>query len=270
MSAPEWYSWYVRAWRESPRARAMNWAQRGVYRELIDEQFLTGPLPEDPRVVAKMIGAPVAIVTGVLDIAFPVCDDGLRRNNRATVEVAITAARTARVTDQRRGAARARWAKRQTEPDATRMRPACELDAQGQGHVVPSELPRGTPRARPVRQKHAWYRDARFKALTELWPESRRGNKSAAFACWEGQGEDGKARIEAKVRQTVTDCPDFKLGAFSELVLDVAHAPYAPSVAAKTEPCDYCGVKFSTDNGILTLHARACAAALKAKAMVRP
>lgn len=135
---------------------------------------------------------------------------------------------------------------------------------------VPSEhLPRGKPREKPVRQKHAWYADARFKALAELWPENRRGNKADAFACWEGQGEDGKVRIEAKVRQTVADCPAIKLGAFSELVLDAAHAPYTPSAIVTTEPCDYCGVKFSTDNGVLTLHVRACAAALKAKAMVR-
>lgn len=239
MSAPEWYSWYVQNWRESRRVRLLSWAERGIYRELIDEQFVSGPLPEDPATVARMIGAPARLVARVLEMCFPIGADGLRRNERATIEAALTASRTEKMSNQRRGAARAKWAKLHAARTAAAVRPASgpesggDAQGQGQGQPLPSEgVPRARkPRAAPaIRQKHAYYSDTRFKAMLASWPPERFGSatgREAAFAAWEGQGDDGKARIEAEVKR-VTAGDHTKLCAFSEFVLAVVNVVYAP------------------------------------------
>ena len=105
-------------------------------------------------------------------------------------------------------------------------------------------------------------------ALIKGWPTNRRGNRDEAFACWEGQGEDGKARIDATVRETLAECPAETLGAFSTLVCDAVRAPYAPPAngTGRTEPCDYCGKPFSVDHGESTIHRRTCKVPQKATA----
>lgn len=52
----EWYPWNPMQWGASKRVQRMSWAQRGLYRELLDEYYLKGGLPADPQALADMLG----------------------------------------------------------------------------------------------------------------------------------------------------------------------------------------------------------------------
>ena len=97
----------------------------------------------------------------------------------------------------------------------------------------PSEKkPRARRAAPPAVPRHTWYQDARFAKMVAPWPEGNRGSTDAAFAFWEGQGEDGKARIEARCREIVaTTQPQF-LKAPLKLFAEIIHAPYTPPAVA--------------------------------------
>lgn len=50
------YLFDVLAWRASRPVQRMTWAQRGMYREMLDEQRDKGSLPDDPRACAELLG----------------------------------------------------------------------------------------------------------------------------------------------------------------------------------------------------------------------
>lgn len=52
----DWYQWNPLQWQSSRRVQRMSWAQRGIYRELMDECYLKGTIPADPEAVAKLLG----------------------------------------------------------------------------------------------------------------------------------------------------------------------------------------------------------------------
>lgn len=52
-----WYPWFAGDWRRSEDVRTMTMEQRGLYRELLDEQWETGSLPAKPDVLARLVGA---------------------------------------------------------------------------------------------------------------------------------------------------------------------------------------------------------------------
>jgi len=56
------YQWYVNDARSDRVFQRMTWAQKGMYREMLDEQWDNGGngLPDDPRACAELLGGPEA------------------------------------------------------------------------------------------------------------------------------------------------------------------------------------------------------------------
>lgn len=65
-----WFPFYAADWLTSKKRRKLTWAQRGVYADLLAEQWVGGALPSDPAEVAAMIGASTVDVTVVLELCF--------------------------------------------------------------------------------------------------------------------------------------------------------------------------------------------------------
>lgn len=57
-----WYRWLVRDYRANRKVQRMGYVARGLYRELLDEQWLEGTLPEDVGVLADICGCPVRVM----------------------------------------------------------------------------------------------------------------------------------------------------------------------------------------------------------------
>lgn len=49
------YQWFVKDWRSSRAGQRMSFSERGVYREMLDEQWERRTLPDDPEAVAELI-----------------------------------------------------------------------------------------------------------------------------------------------------------------------------------------------------------------------
>lgn len=59
MKSLDWYPWYWRRWAGSRRVLRMTLAERGLYRELLDQCWNVGSVPDDPDEVAELVfGAP--------------------------------------------------------------------------------------------------------------------------------------------------------------------------------------------------------------------
>lgn len=53
-----YYRWYWRDWRASRLVQRMTFIERGLYRELLDEQWKEGSIPADPDRLADICGCP--------------------------------------------------------------------------------------------------------------------------------------------------------------------------------------------------------------------
>lgn len=54
-----YFRWYPKHYRANRKVQRMSWKARGIYRELLDEEWLEGPLPNDISVLADLAGCPV-------------------------------------------------------------------------------------------------------------------------------------------------------------------------------------------------------------------
>jgi len=54
----EWYPWYWQRWQRSRRVLRLSLAERGLYRELLDECWRTGWIPDDAGKLAELVFAP--------------------------------------------------------------------------------------------------------------------------------------------------------------------------------------------------------------------
>lgn len=57
-----YYPWMWRDWRLSRRVQRMHYVARGFYRELLDEQFAEGFIPDEVVLVAEICGAPLKVM----------------------------------------------------------------------------------------------------------------------------------------------------------------------------------------------------------------
>ena len=62
-----WYPWYVDKWRSNRKVARMTPAERGIYRELLDECWLEGSIPSDPDELCEIAHCTRA----ELDVAWP-------------------------------------------------------------------------------------------------------------------------------------------------------------------------------------------------------
>lgn len=82
------YQWYVKDFRSSRSTMRMSFAERGVYRDMLDQQWEDRTLPDDPHAVADLIAttdAQVAEVLAAWDVVrrkFVVLEDGRLQNAR--------------------------------------------------------------------------------------------------------------------------------------------------------------------------------------------
>lgn len=65
-----WYPMYAKDWLTSRKVRRLTWAQQGIYKRLLDEEWDGGALEGDAQQIAGDIGAPVDDVAVVLESCF--------------------------------------------------------------------------------------------------------------------------------------------------------------------------------------------------------
>jgi uncharacterized protein YdaU (DUF1376 family) len=106
-SAP-WFDFYPE--RFIAGTAIMELSERGAYITLLCHQWLAGALPDDPRILARLVGGEVA--PAVLE-KFPVCDDGKRRNAKLESVRGDQVERMHKNSERAKKAASARWS-----PDA--------------------------------------------------------------------------------------------------------------------------------------------------------
>lgn len=63
-----WYKWFPADWRGSRKVQRMGLAERGLYRELLDECYEKGSIPADPDEIAELMGMDLAEITPYLPV----------------------------------------------------------------------------------------------------------------------------------------------------------------------------------------------------------
>lgn len=79
----DYYKWHWKAFRLSRNAQRLHYVARGFYRELLDEQFAEGFIPDDIAALADICGCPVSVMQEhwpMLERFFPLSGDGQRVN----------------------------------------------------------------------------------------------------------------------------------------------------------------------------------------------
>jgi uncharacterized protein YdaU (DUF1376 family) len=62
LEALPYFKWMWRDWRSNRRVQRMSWAAKGLYRELLDEQWAEGSIPNDMRELAEICGCPMNVM----------------------------------------------------------------------------------------------------------------------------------------------------------------------------------------------------------------
>jgi len=114
-----WYRWHALDFRQSPAVRLMTFDQRACYRELLDECWLEGSIPDDPTILARLIGFDqdrfAAEVWPVVRQSFT--ERGAGRLVNARIERERAHAR--RRSDAARGNANERWSQTIDKPSGS-------------------------------------------------------------------------------------------------------------------------------------------------------
>ena len=80
-----WYKWYPKDFRASRHVQRMSYVERGLYRELLEENYLKGSIPDDISELADICSCPVEVMEKAwerLCRCFNVVEDGKRSNDR--------------------------------------------------------------------------------------------------------------------------------------------------------------------------------------------
>jgi Arc/MetJ-type ribon-helix-helix transcriptional regulator len=104
-------------WWTSPTRAAMNLAARGLYRELLDYQWMEGSVPDNPATVAALLGRPVDEILSVWEQVrghFSKLKNGTLRNARMEKIRRVKTGTYASRSDIGRKAVSARWQKQRT------------------------------------------------------------------------------------------------------------------------------------------------------------
>lgn len=76
-----YYKWFWQDWRSNRRVQRMSYIERGLYRELLDECWIEGSIPNDIAELADICGCPTEVMADAwrtLSICFSVDGDCLR------------------------------------------------------------------------------------------------------------------------------------------------------------------------------------------------
>jgi len=73
-----YYKWFWQDWRANRKAQRMSYIERGLYRELLDECWVEGFIPNDISILAEICGCPNDVMASawqVLESCFELVDD---------------------------------------------------------------------------------------------------------------------------------------------------------------------------------------------------
>jgi uncharacterized protein YdaU (DUF1376 family) len=73
-----YYKWFWQDWRANRKAQRMSYIERGLYRELLDECWVEGFIPNDISILAEICGCPNEVMADawqVLESCFELVDD---------------------------------------------------------------------------------------------------------------------------------------------------------------------------------------------------
>lgn len=80
-----YYKWFWQDWRANRKIQRMTYIQRGLYRELLDECWVEGSIPNDIKELADICGCPNDVMADawqVLSSCFELLDDGRLINEK--------------------------------------------------------------------------------------------------------------------------------------------------------------------------------------------
>ncbi len=161
-----YYRWYVADFRASRAVQRLDYIQRGLYRELLDECWVEGAIPDDIEKLADICGCPI----GVMAEAWPAIRqrfaplsglDGayLTKPRLESERTEMDKLRTVRaLAGAKGGKAKAKPSKsKQTEANEQQLRAVAEQSSSRttplvtQGGELPNDLAQ-----RPVRSAEEW------------------------------------------------------------------------------------------------------------------
>lgn len=212
-----WYPFFIGDYRRD--TARLSCEQHGAYRLLIDEYWITGPLPDDDVILARLVGLELRTWRKhrpVIARFFEVASDEWR-HGRIDRELIAAGERKAKAEGRAKAAAEARWSKpRKDAPgDATSMLQALRQD-------VLEECPPPSPResedasassvgsAEPM-PTGPWSKDADFVAAwNACTTEGRaRSSRKASWPIWRKHPAAGPAKLAALKAYLASD-PDVK------------------------------------------------------------
>ena len=80
-----YYKWFWQDWRANRKIQRMSYIERGLYRELLDECWVEGSIPNDIKELADICGCPENVMADawqVLSSCFELLDDNTLINEK--------------------------------------------------------------------------------------------------------------------------------------------------------------------------------------------
>lgn len=80
-----YYKWFWQDWRANRKIQRMSYVERGLYRELLDECWVEGFIPNDIKELADICGCPQDVMANawqVLESCFELLEDGTLINEK--------------------------------------------------------------------------------------------------------------------------------------------------------------------------------------------
>lgn len=214
------FQWYVKEWRSSRAVMRMSFAQRGMYLEMLNEQWENLTVPDDPAACADLLGGTVAEWTKawpVLRRKFVDAEDepGRILNIRLEKERDKQHGRRQKCSEKGKIGAAARWHRHGSGMAQASASHASPMPSDGfalslaipiaiatpdQSAIVPPEL---GDRARQLLEHYAeWYQQARHGARLRLIQNSLTFQDAASLCqTW----DDARLEKLAKIILTTDD-----------------------------------------------------------------
>jgi uncharacterized protein YdaU (DUF1376 family) len=185
-----WYPFFVGDYRRD--TARLSCEQHGAYRQLIDEYWITGPLPDDDAVLARIVGLDVRTWRKHRPhiVRFFTVDCGVWRHGRIDRELEAAKARKEKAGSRAKAGAEARWGKRDASRNASSILEAMPERVLGScPPPSPSSPPDGgvedaVASLSPAGDEKPEYPEE-FEACWKAYPHVRgRSSKSKSLGYW--------------------------------------------------------------------------------------
>ena len=101
-----YYKWFWQDWRANRKAQRMSYIERGLYRELLDECWVEGFIPNDISILAEICGCPNDVMANawqVLESCFELVDDKYINKKMESMRTSKDAERLAKSLSGKKG-----------------------------------------------------------------------------------------------------------------------------------------------------------------------